>query len=281
MKHNADAKTKKISELNTTRLNEFKTEIETLISGQKADIETENTKKIGELKTEIEILHETQMNQLKTEMVTLNSEKISELRTEMETQIANQMDEMKKEIEKHHTRIVMLRRKEVGNPVDFFEKTFSEYQAGFEANGESWIGLDTLHQLTSQNSYKLKITMTDYDQKKYVAVYDQFKVGPGDGYVLTVGGFNDALSTLGDSMAYHNGMMFSAKDRDQDARSGNCVEDMNGGGWWYKSCYHAHPTGQHSSVKKGGNNYIRYDRSDRGHSGYSWSEAEFLLVPII
>ena len=26
------------------------------------------------------------------------------------------------------------------------------------------------------------------------------QVGPGDDYMLTVGGFNDALSTLGDSM---------------------------------------------------------------------------------
>ena len=37
------------------------------------------------------------------------------------------------------------------------------------------------------------------------------QVGPGDGYVLTVGGFNKALSTLGDSMAYHNGMKFTTK----------------------------------------------------------------------
>ena len=43
-------------------------------------------------------------------------------------------------------------------------------------SGESWIGLDTLHQLTNQSSYKLNITMTDYDQKKYVAVYDKLKV---------------------------------------------------------------------------------------------------------
>ena len=74
----------------------------------------------------------------------------------------------------------------------------------------------------------------------YVAVYDQFKVlsnslkichfeslivsragkvcilittqvGPGNGYVLTVGKFNAALSTFGDSMWYHNGMKFSTK----------------------------------------------------------------------
>ena len=43
------------------------------------------------------------------------------------------------------------------------------------------------------------------------------QVGPGDDYVLTVGGFNDALSTLGDSMitSYNsvnlNGMKFSTK----------------------------------------------------------------------
>ena len=42
--------------------------------------------------------------------------------------------------------------------------------------GESWLGLDTLHQLTSQRLYKLKITMTDFDGKEYVAVYDRFKV---------------------------------------------------------------------------------------------------------
>ena len=43
------------------------------------------------------------------------------------------------------------------------------------------------------------------------------QVGPGDGYVLTVVGFNDALSTLGDGMTPDhshwnlNGMRFSTK----------------------------------------------------------------------
>jgi len=71
--------------------------------------------------------------------------------------------------------------------------------------------LDNLHRLTSQRSFSLKIIMTDYDGKSFVAVYDQFKVGQGPGYVLRVGGFDNALSTLGDSFRYNNGMMFSAK----------------------------------------------------------------------
>ena len=42
------------------------------------------------------------------------------------------------------------------------------------------------------------------------------QVGPGDGYVLTVGGFNHALSTLGDAVSRSgggnaNGMKFSTK----------------------------------------------------------------------
>ena len=38
-----------------------------------------------------------------------------------------------------------------------------------------------------------------------------FQVGPGDDYELTVGGFNHAKSTLGDSMKYNNGAKFSTK----------------------------------------------------------------------
>ena len=42
--------------------------------------------------------------------------------------------------------------------------------------GEIWLGLETLHKLTSAGSYSLHILMKDFDQKTYVAVYDQFKV---------------------------------------------------------------------------------------------------------
>ena len=37
------------------------------------------------------------------------------------------------------------------------------------------------------------------------------QVGPGHGYMLTVAGFNRALSTLGDSMYDLNGVKFSTK----------------------------------------------------------------------
>ncbi|CAG2210398.1 unnamed protein product [Mytilus edulis] len=42
---------------------------------------------------------------------------------------------------------------------------------------------------------------------------------------------------LGDSLKYHNGMKFSAVDRDNDEHSGNnaCVKLY--GPWWHKSCF--------------------------------------------
>ena len=50
-----------------------------------------------------------------------------------------------------------------------------------------------------------------------LVIEKMLQVGPGDDYTLTVGGFNDALSTLGDSMITNNsywnlnGMKFSTK----------------------------------------------------------------------
>jgi len=174
----------------------------------------------------------------------------------------------------------MLVRKQSGNPEDFFDKSFSLYQQGFSANGELWIGLDKLHQLTSARSYSLKITMTDYDGKIYTALYEQFQVGQGDGYVLKVGGFNAARSTLGDSMKVDNGMKFSTKDRDQDGTSSrHCAQEWTGG-WWYKHCALAHPTGLSSATKKNGPKFVTYwVGGERGNSHHSWSEAEYLLVP--
>ena len=92
-------------------------------------------------------------------------------------------------------------------------------------SGEIWLGLEAVHKITSMGNYSLHILLKDFDQKTYVAVFDQFEVmmtmmlnlmnmlmqvGPGDDYVLTIGGFNAALSTLGDAMTSHD-LKFTTK----------------------------------------------------------------------
>lgn len=181
---------------------------------------------------------------------------------------------------------VMLVRKNVGNPSDYFSKNFADYKAGFESKGESWLGLEKLHQLTSKSAYSLRITMTDFDSKTYVAENEQFQVGPGDAYTLSVSGFNKAKSTLGDSMISDNGgwilkrMKFTTMNKDQDKHSSNCAASYKGG-WWYNRCMAANPTGLSTTSKKNGWQYVVYyhggERGDKLKD--SWAGAEYVLIP--
>ena len=43
-------------------------------------------------------------------------------------------------------------------------------------SGEIWLGLQKLHQLTSENDYSLYVSLTDFDGRIYKAVYDHFRV---------------------------------------------------------------------------------------------------------
>ena len=70
-----------------------------------------------------------------------NTKKVNNLKTQINTLNVKQIDELKAEIDalkKAHPPVVMIRRKAAGNgnPVDYFDKNFAEYQEGFSANGE-------------------------------------------------------------------------------------------------------------------------------------------------
>lgn len=44
------------------------------------------------------------------------------------------------------------------------------------------------------------------------------------------------ISPSGDSMRYHNGRPFSARDKNPDTPGTHCARSYMGG-WWYKNCY--------------------------------------------
>ena len=70
------------------------------------------------------------------------------------------------------------------------------------------------------------------------------------------------------------------RDRDQDGNSRHHCAKRWTGGWWYKYCTHAHPTGLSSATKKNGPKFVTYwVGGERGNSHHSWSGAEYLLVP--
>uniref|UniRef100_A0A8C5PSV5 Tenascin R n=1 Tax=Leptobrachium leishanense TaxID=445787 RepID=A0A8C5PSV5_9ANUR len=128
---------------------------------------------------------------------------------------------------------------------DFFRK-WADYRVGFgNLEDEFWLGLDTLHQLTSQGRYELRIDMRDGQERVY-ADYNKFYVGdPRSMYKLRIGDYN---GTAGDSLTYHQGRPFSTKDRDNDVAVTNCASSYKGA-WWFKNCHRTNLNGKYGESR--------------------------------
>ena len=120
--------------------------------------------------------------------------------------------------------------------VNFTDRDWVEYEDGFGSlYGEFWIGLRSMHCLTSQGNWELRIDFELLDGTKSYLHYNKFAVGPAsDQYRLSISGF-DSIG-LNDVFRDHslNGLRFTSRDRDNDLRSGsNCAYY---GGWWHNNC---------------------------------------------
>ncbi|ESO05651.1 hypothetical protein HELRODRAFT_77327, partial [Helobdella robusta] len=123
-----------------------------------------------------------------------------------------------------------------------FYRNWSDYQHGFgDTCGEFWIGRnDNLYRLTSTSKYQLLIVLEDFDGNLACAVYDSFSVGPpSSDYTLKIGNYR---GTAGDSLKYHNNMVFSTYDH--DFKRVTCPA-LYKGAWWYNSCHESNLNGRY------------------------------------
>ena len=131
-----------------------------------------------------------------------------------------------------------------------FNRTWADYTRGFgKIRGEHWLGLETIHLLTTALPYELQVEITSFDNKQEVAKYSTFEVASAvDQYRLTVKGYDSKSSTAGDSLSsgaqQPHGMAFSATDMDNDKSVSNCATSW-GGGWWHNACFVTFPTGKY------------------------------------
>ncbi|XP_066299501.1 receptor-type tyrosine-protein phosphatase S-like isoform X3 [Branchiostoma lanceolatum] len=139
------------------------------------------------------------------------------------------------------------------NGVQSFDKSFYEYVAGFGSvfDEDFWLGLDRIHQLTSQKPYKLAVRLEDWNGVVADLQYSQFSVKDATSkYTLQIGGY--VGTTPGDSLSNSNGTMFSTTDQDNDNATFNCAEYRGRGGWWYPtSCGQGTLNGYYSPSCKG------------------------------
>ncbi|XP_026906243.1 angiopoietin-related protein 6 isoform X1 [Acinonyx jubatus] len=171
----------------------------------------------------------------------------------------------------------VIQRRQDGS-VNFFT-TWQHYKVGFgQPDGEYWLGLEPVHQLTSRGDHELLVLLEDWGGRSARAHYDGFSLEPeSDHYRLRLGQYH---GDAGDSLSWHNDKPFSTVDRDRDSYSGNCALYQRGG-WWYHACAHSNLNGV---WHRGGHYRSRYQdgvywAEFRG-GAYSLKKAAMLIRPL-
>ena len=150
---------------------------------------------------------------------------------------------------------IVFQRRQDGS-VDFY-RGWNDYKSGFgQLTSEFWLGNDKIHRLTASRSSSLRVELEDWNGVRVHAKYGRFNVGDEQGqYRLEVGSYS---GTAGDSLAWHNNMAFSTKDRDNDRYSGTNCAVSYAGAWWYNTCHHSNLNGK----------YLRRKHDNRGARWY-------------
>lgn len=106
---------------------------------------------------------------------------------------------------------VIQRRDKLEMQENFF-RTSEEYAKGYgELTGECQLGLKHIHALTSQSICEARFDLWDFMGSKAYAKYKVFQILDQEHrYALRIAGYS---GNAGDSMALHNRMQFSIKDK--------------------------------------------------------------------
>lgn len=126
-----------------------------------------------------------------------------------------------------------------------FNRTWDEYKKGFGSfDGNFFIGLENLHELTKGGKYRLRYEIQTKSGSWYYGEYRRCVVDDEENlYAIHLDGY---AGDAGD-MSYENGNSFTTVDRDNDKSTySNCAK-IGGGGWWYNACYQVN---LHGSYKR-------------------------------
>ncbi|XP_049542159.1 ficolin-2-like [Anopheles darlingi] len=117
-----------------------------------------------------------------------------------------------------------------------FLRDWKEYKNGFgDLEGEFWLGLDRIHQLTSSKPHELVVLLEDFDGNSTYAKYGLFEIG-GESQKYTLSKLSGYTGTAGDSLTEKLGMKFTTLDADNDTWDKNCAVEYTGA-WWYTACH--------------------------------------------
>ena len=132
-----------------------------------------------------------------------------------------------------------------------FERSWNEYAAGFgDVDGNFWLGLDTIHDITEAQPMKLQIDVVPFNYPAVSIPYPYFHVSnAASQYVLTITSNTPGHESLCNSFNYQTGWPFSTFDRDNDGTSTHCAS-AHRAGWWFSECYKLNLNGVYGSTMR-------------------------------
>ena len=154
------------------------------------------------------------------------------------------------------TRIWTPIHQKLNDDIDF-NLTWNDYKVGFGDPGSNfWIGLETMHQMTSTAPYRLRIEFqASYNSVWYYAEYSTFLIdAEANQYTIHVSGFT---GDGGDSLQYNwtptvqlNGSTMACPSPTRE--TGACAQSGYGAGNWFNNCYYFLLTGSGTTVNEWG-----------------------------
>ena len=140
-------------------------------------------------------------------------------------------------------------QRRIGDSVDF-DRDWDDYVNGFgEEDGNYWIGLEEIHQLTTSHDVSLYMNIETFEGEPFTLKLQTFSVGnAASNYTWNFSQFSQSSDRIKLRLfpSGYSDMMFTTRDRDNDLHPGiNCATDVCRGGWWYSSCTYINLNGNY------------------------------------
>ena len=130
-------------------------------------------------------------------------------------------------------------QRRISDSVDF-DRGWDDYVTGFgEEDGNYWMGLEEIHQLTTTHNVSLFINIETFEGEPFTLKLQTFSVGnAASRYTNHYSGYSQSADRVRRPIFYtsDSNMMFSTRDRDNDPWYNNCASDWYRGGWWFNNC---------------------------------------------
>ena len=140
-------------------------------------------------------------------------------------------------------------QRRVSDSVDF-DKGWDDYVTIFgEEDGNYWMGLEEMHQLTTTHDVDLNINIETYEGEPFTMTLEGFSVGNvASNYQMHFWGYSQSSDRVKRELfrSDYSGTMFTTRDRDNDPLPINCASHIFRGGWWYGMyCGRINPNGNY------------------------------------